>query len=238
MPEGGKKKIAGMPIEYATIAAGVLAALLWYLHARKSSAAASTAAASNPAVTNVPAATANGQLTDQFGNPIVDANGQPVYGPAPTEGNTLIVPVDQGLSDNQIQLLLKGQSTQTTDITKALSSQTKTIDSELSKLGVSITDIVKLQKQANKTDAEILAAIKSYNTKHKADRPVSKAPPPPPSGTTMTVCPWPAWCGSLWGIAGHYYGNGADWPRIWSANSQIKDPNLIYPGQRLFIPGA
>ena len=78
-------------------------------------------------------------------------------------------------------------------------------------------------------------------------------PPPPPVATTcsskVTVCPWPNWCGSLWGIAQHVYGNGALWPKIYAANSAAIEAaakahgqpssnggNLIYTGTVLCIP--
>lgn len=42
---------------------------------------------------------------------------------------------------------------------------------------------------------------------------------------------------TLWGIAERFYGSGTEYRRIASANSdQIKNPNLIYPGQVLTIP--
>lgn len=42
---------------------------------------------------------------------------------------------------------------------------------------------------------------------------------------------------SLWKIAKHFYGNGADYRKIYEANSgSINNPNLIYPGQVLTIP--
>lgn len=41
----------------------------------------------------------------------------------------------------------------------------------------------------------------------------------------------------LWNIAKKYYGNGAQYTKIYNANkSKIKNPNLIYPGQVLTIP--
>ncbi len=44
---------------------------------------------------------------------------------------------------------------------------------------------------------------------------------------------------SLSKIAKRFYGDAAKWPRIHEANrDQIKDPDLIHPGQRLKIPGA
>ncbi|HXG54567.1 MAG TPA: LysM peptidoglycan-binding domain-containing protein [Vicinamibacterales bacterium] len=44
---------------------------------------------------------------------------------------------------------------------------------------------------------------------------------------------------SLSKIAKRYYGDANKWPRIHEANrDQIKDPDLIHPGQRLKIPGA
>lgn len=42
---------------------------------------------------------------------------------------------------------------------------------------------------------------------------------------------------SLSKIAKQFYGNTADWQKIYNANkSQIKDPNLIHPGQKIIIP--
>ena len=41
----------------------------------------------------------------------------------------------------------------------------------------------------------------------------------------------------LWNIAQKYYGNGAQYTKIYNANKgKIKNPNLIYPGQVLTIP--
>ena len=44
---------------------------------------------------------------------------------------------------------------------------------------------------------------------------------------------------SLSKIAKRYYGDATKWPRIHEANrDQIKNPDLIHPGQRLKIPGV
>ena len=41
----------------------------------------------------------------------------------------------------------------------------------------------------------------------------------------------------LWNIAKRFYGNGSKYTVIYNANkSKIKNPNLIYPGQVLWIP--
>jgi hypothetical protein len=38
---------------------------------------------------------------------------------------------------------------------------------------------------------------------------------------------------TLWGICDYYYKNPYEWPRIWSYNPQIKNPNWIYPGDEV-----
>lgn len=44
---------------------------------------------------------------------------------------------------------------------------------------------------------------------------------------------------SLSKIAKHFYGNGNDWKRIFEANADtVRDPNKIFPGQKLKIPAA
>ena len=44
---------------------------------------------------------------------------------------------------------------------------------------------------------------------------------------------------TLSGIAAKFYGNGSLYPRIFEANREvIKNPDLIYPGQKIRIPLA
>ena len=64
------------------------------------------------------------------------------------------------------------------------------------------------------------------------------APPAPPQGSPPAPRTYVVVRGDcLWTIAKRYYGSGPLWPRIYDANrSQIKNPNLIYPGQRFVIP--
>jgi nucleoid-associated protein YgaU len=62
----------------------------------------------------------------------------------------------------------------------------------------------------------------------------------PPVGTTGQEQTYVVVAGdSLSKIAKRYYGDANKWPRIHEANrDQIKNPDLIHPGQRLKIPGA
>lgn len=41
---------------------------------------------------------------------------------------------------------------------------------------------------------------------------------------------------TLWAIAKKMYGDGNQYPKLVSANKDIKNPSLIYPGQKLVIP--
>lgn len=45
---------------------------------------------------------------------------------------------------------------------------------------------------------------------------------------------------TLWGIAKRFYGDGSRWPIIWDANKPMRsgNPNLIFPGEQIFIPAV
>ena len=61
------------------------------------------------------------------------------------------------------------------------------------------------------------------------------ARPSPPAAKTYTVKKGD----SLWKIAQSFYGKGSDYNKIFQANGSVigSNPNLIYPGQVLTIPG-
>ena len=77
-----------------------------------------------------------------------------------------------------------------------------------------------------------------------AAEPAAPLPPfgevPAPTGTTGQSQTYEVVAGdSLSKIAKRHYGDANKWPRIYEANrDQIKNPDLIHPGQKLTIPGA
>lgn len=40
---------------------------------------------------------------------------------------------------------------------------------------------------------------------------------------------------TLWGISSQFLNSPWLWPRLWETNTQIRDPHLIYPGDRLAL---
>lgn len=68
---------------------------------------------------------------------------------------------------------------------------------------------------------------------------VPEAPKPPPQMTKYKVWIWQESGDTLWRIAQKVYGDKDKWRLIYLANKDvIKDPNKIYPKQRLKIPPA
>lgn len=74
-------------------------------------------------------------------------------------------------------------------------------------------------------------------TKHHVTKVGHKAGP----GTEVTVAKWPGksvnglaqWNTTLWGIAQHYH---TTVPELLKLNPQIKNANLIFPGQKIKVP--
>lgn len=69
-------------------------------------------------------------------------------------------------------------------------------------------------------------------------RPSAAAPPSPADVVVNSVQTHTVERGhTLWGISQKFYGDGARYAVIFSANTgQIRDPNLIYPGQTFLVP--
>jgi nucleoid-associated protein YgaU len=74
------------------------------------------------------------------------------------------------------------------------------------------------------------------------EEPVKQRPSPPVTGPSRPTAPatrdYTIKSGdSLSKIAKEVYGDAGDWKKIFEANKdKIKDPNMIYPGQKIIIP--
>jgi nucleoid-associated protein YgaU len=87
----------------------------------------------------------------------------------------------------------------------------------------------------NKEKAVLLAGNVKGVTKVNAD--ALNAPTPPAAAEVKYYVVQSG--DSLSKIAQEFYGKASEYPRIFEANREvIKDPNLIYPGQKLRIPMA
>lgn len=104
-----------------------------------------------------------------------------------------------------------------------------------------ITDCKVQSEQRTETTDEVARAMVSITLTQASDAAPSVGPiskPKPKASTPKVSRTYTVKKGdSLWAIAKKYYGDGSKWPRIFDANrSKIKNPNLIYPGQKLSIP--
>lgn len=103
-------------------------------------------------------------------------------------------------------------------------------------LGVRFEDgVVHLSGKAESAEAMEKAVLMAGNV-HGVDEvriDGMDAPEPTPEVEYYTI----AGGDSLSKIAKTYYGNAMDYPKIFEANREvIKDPDLIYPGQKIRIP--
>ena len=103
-------------------------------------------------------------------------------------------------------------------------------------LGVAYDDgVVDLSGKADSAEAVEKVVLMAGNVKGVTDVKIDKmqAPKPAPEVEYYTIVSGD----SLSKIAKKFYGNAMDYPKLFDANREvIKDPDLIYPGQKIRIP--
>ncbi|MGB5561201.1 MAG: peptidoglycan-binding protein LysM [Sedimenticolaceae bacterium] len=103
-------------------------------------------------------------------------------------------------------------------------------------LGVTFEDgVVHLSGKAASAEAMEKAVLMAGNVKGVTEVKIDgmDAPEPEPTVVYYTIVSGD----SLSKIAKAHYGNAMDYPKIFDANKEvIKDPDLIYPGQKIRIP--
>ena len=103
-------------------------------------------------------------------------------------------------------------------------------------LGVRFEDgVVHLSGKAASAEAMEKAVLMAGNVKGVTEVKIDgmDAPEPEPAVVYYTIVSGD----SLSKIAKAHYGNAMDYPKIFDANKEvIKDPDLIYPGQKIRIP--
>lgn len=103
-------------------------------------------------------------------------------------------------------------------------------------LGVTYDDgLVGLSGKAASAEALEKTVLIAGNVKGVTEVNIDKmdAPAPVPEVEYYTIVSGD----SLSKIAKRFYGNAMDYPKLFEANKEvIKDPNLIYPGQKIRVP--
>lgn len=115
------------------------------------------------------------------------------------------------------------------DTNMTVSLEDYTIKEDAKKYGTDQVVSIKLKEYK---EYETLV-IKVDKKKKKAKKKKTRKKDGSPKTKTYTVVKGDC----LWNIAKKFYGDGSKWTKIYNANkSKIKNPNLIYPGQKLTIP--
>jgi len=98
--------------------------------------------------------------------------------------------------------------------------------------------------EINAADAKVAARAEApFDYRATAAAPAGSPPPPTAKGTPADIVVDSIQThhvetgNTLWGISQKFYGDGSRYQVIFAANSgQIRNPNLIYPGQLFFVP--
>lgn len=115
------------------------------------------------------------------------------------------------------------------DTNMTVSLESYTIKEDAKKYGTDQVVSIKLKEYKEYETLVIKVDTKKKKKKKKKTRKKDGSP----KTRTYTVVKGDC----LWNIAKKYYGDGSKWTKIYNANkSKIKNPNLIYPGQKLTIP--
>jgi nucleoid-associated protein YgaU len=103
-------------------------------------------------------------------------------------------------------------------------------------LGVSVQDgVVTMSGVADSAEALEKAVLMAGNIRGVSEVNVDNVTSPEPTGKVEYYVIKSG--DTLSGIAARYYGKGSLYPRIFEANREvIKNPDLIYPGQKIRIP--
>ena len=112
-------------------------------------------------------------------------------------------------------------------------SSTKKIASDAISTLVLIEDLTITEKAGEERDKYVSFKLVEYKEYSAKEREKKKKEVNPSNNGYYTVKKGD----TLWAIAKKYYSKGSLYTKIFDANKdKIKNPNLIYPGQRLVIP--
>ncbi len=101
-------------------------------------------------------------------------------------------------------------------------------------------DVSVQREEEMETEEELL--LESETEETEAEEKTEKIAEPEEMGEgeekRYTIRTWNFDKDCLWNIADHFYKNPWEWQKIWKANSYIENPDLIYEGNELIIPGV
>ncbi len=115
--------------------------------------------------------------------------------------------------DGEATLIAESNTFEAAQIAVLMAGNVKGVTKVIPKF--QINDVADDTEAEAKTEADIVAALEPANVEYYLIQ----------SGDSLSK------------IAKKYYNNAAEYPRIFEANKEvIKDPDLIYPGQKIRIP--
>lgn len=193
----------------------------------------------------------SGAYTDAYGNVYDASTGQPLGNSAgggfalqPTNANADVLSSIQQLNQQLLNLIasMGGQGTPNTnqptnaDVYSLIQQKNQQLLSWIASMGrLGIPDTNQPPGPNGNTTTPSTSGVSNTTTNNGGGSPNISGGNAVSDQHFVTVAKWSAsntpWNSTLWGIAHHY---GETVAQIQAKNPSIKNPNLIYPGQRVF----